>query len=172
MGCLPFRRAIVLLAKPPPFSSSSPLLPLCLLLVLLEDPEPEDPAGREDASVAARWGAETRTRAWRRHHPSPASGRPLGSRNKKTLAALAEAAATVSTEAAPATTAAGNSSGAVAGVACRSQRPPSEQRPAYTLVNGYTTFLAPLRAGCDVRLPLPFRFVNTMGGDVLTHAIV
>jgi hypothetical protein len=96
----------------------------------------------------------------------------LGSRNKKTLAALAEAAATVSTEAAPATTAAGNSSGAVAGVACRLRRPPSEQRPAYTLVNGYTTFLAPLRAGCKVRLPLPFRFVNTMGGDVLTHAIL
>jgi hypothetical protein len=40
------------------------------------------------------------------------------------------------------------------------------------LVNGYTTFLAPLRAGCEVRLPLPFRFVNTMGGDVLTHAIL
>jgi hypothetical protein len=44
-------------------------------------------------------------------------GRPLGSRNKKTLAALAAAAATVSPEAAPAATAAGNSSDTVAGVA-------------------------------------------------------
>jgi hypothetical protein len=39
-------------------------------------------------------------------------------------------------------------------------------------VNGYTTFLALLRAGCEVRLPLPFRFINTMGGDMLMQAIM
>jgi hypothetical protein len=44
-------------------------------------------------------------------------GRPLGSRNKKTLAALAAAAATVSPEAAPAATTTGNSSDTVAGMA-------------------------------------------------------
>jgi hypothetical protein len=111
-------------------------------------------------------------------------GRPLGSRNKKTLVALAAVAATVSTEAAPAAAATvsaeaapaaattGNSSGAVAGVALKSLCPPEKQRPSYTLVNGHTTFLAPLWAGCKVRLPLPFRFVNTMGGNMLTHAIM
>jgi hypothetical protein len=45
------------------------------------------------------------------------SGRPLGSRNKKTLVALAAVAATVSTKAATAATAFGNSSGAVTGTA-------------------------------------------------------
>jgi hypothetical protein len=99
-------------------------------------------------------------------------GRPLGSHNKKTLAALAAAAATVSAEAAPAAAAIGNSSGVVAGVARKSQRPPEKQRPAYTLVNMYTTFLSPLQARCEVRLPLPFRFVDTMGGNVLSYAIM
>jgi hypothetical protein len=100
-------------------------------------------------------------------------GRPLGSRNKKTLAALAAAAATVSAEAAPTAAAAtDNSFGVVAGVARKSRRSPEKQWPAYTLVNGYTTFLAALQAGCKVRLPLPFRFVDTMGGNMLTHAIM
>jgi hypothetical protein len=123
-------------------------------------------------------------------------GHPLGSRNKKTLAALAAAAAMVSAEAAPAAVATvsaeaahaapaavvsteaapaaatGNSSDAVAGAAHKSWHPPEKQRPAYTSVNGYTTFLAPLWAGCKVRLPLPFRFVDTMGGNMPTHAIM
>jgi hypothetical protein len=98
-------------------------------------------------------------------------GRPLGSRNKKTLAALAAAAATVSTEAATAA-AAGNSSGAVAGVAHQSRRPPKKQRPTYTSVNGYTTFLVPLRAKIEERLPLAFKFVDMMEGDGLTHTVV
>jgi hypothetical protein len=91
------------------------------------------------------------------------------------LAALAAAAATVSTEAAPTAAAAaatGNSFGVVAGVARKSRRSPEKRWPAYTLVNGYTTFLAALQAGCEVRLPLPFRFVDTMGGNMLTHAIM
>jgi hypothetical protein len=120
-------------------------------------------------------------------------GRPLGSHNKKTLAALAAPTAAVSTEAAPAAAAvavsyevvasaavvasidaaaASGSSGAVPGVARKSRRPPEKQRLTYTLASGCTTFLAPLRVGCNVRLPLPFRFVNTMGGNMLTHATV
>jgi hypothetical protein len=39
-------------------------------------------------------------------------------------------------------------------------------------VNGFTTFLVPLQAGSEVRLPLPFKFIDAMGGDVLTHAVV
>jgi hypothetical protein len=68
--------------------------------------------------------------------------------------------------------AAGDPSGAAAGTPCKSRRPPGKQRLSYTSENGYTTFLAPLRAGCNVRLPLPFWFVDTMGGNALTHAIV
>jgi hypothetical protein len=129
-------------------------------------------------------------------------GRPLGSRNKKTLAALAAAAAAASTEVVPApaaavvvpteataavtaavasigaapagiaATATGGSAGAAAGAALKSRRPPERQRLSYTSENGYTTFLAPFRARCEVRLPLRFRFVDTMGGSVLMHTIV
>jgi hypothetical protein len=133
-------------------------------------------------------------------------GRPLGSRNKKTLAALAAAAAAVSAGAAPATAiatasvgevaaattaatpieaaaaivatavsvgaatpgivaaAAGGSVGAATDVARKPRRSPVRQRPSYTSEHGFTTFLAPLRAGYEVRLPLPFKFVNTLGG--------
>jgi hypothetical protein len=89
------------------------------------------------------------------------------------MVALAAAAAMVSAEAAcTATIITGNSSGAVTGMARKSPCPPEKQRPAYTSVNRSTTFLAPLRARCKVRLPLPFRFVDTMGGNMLTHTIV
>jgi hypothetical protein len=127
--------------------------------------------------------------------------RPLGSRNKKSLASLAAVATAASAEAAPAATAsaasteaaaaatiaaasigaaptiiataaAGDSSDTIAGAARKSRRPPEKQGLSYTSANGYTTFLAPLRAGCEVRLPPPFRFVDTMGGNALTHAIV
>jgi hypothetical protein len=50
--------------------------------------------------------------------------------------------------------------------------PAGKQRLSYTSANGYTTFLDPLWAGCEVRLPLPFRFIDTMGGNTLTHAIM
>jgi hypothetical protein len=69
-------------------------------------------------------------------------------------------------------TAAGNSSGAVAGAARQSRRPPKNQQPNYTSVNGYTTFLVPLRAGSEERLPLPFKFVDTMEGEGMMHAIM
>jgi hypothetical protein len=98
-------------------------------------------------------------------------GSPLGSRNKKTLAALAAAAATVSTEAATAA-AVGNSSGAVTDVARQSRWPAKKQRLAYTSVNMYTNFLVPLWAESEEPLPLPFKFIDMMEGDGLTHTIV
>jgi hypothetical protein len=85
-------------------------------------------------------------------------GHPLESRNKKTLAALAAAAT-------------GGSASAVAATARKYRRPPVKQRLSYTSEHGFTAFLTPLQAGCKVRLPLPFRFVDTMGGSMLTHAI-
>jgi hypothetical protein len=125
----------------------------------------------------------------------------LGSRNKKTLAALAAAADVASAEAMPATAAAvvpaeatvavttaaasigvapagiaaaaaGGSAGAAAGVAHKPRHPPVRQRLSYTSKHGFTTFLAPLRGGCKVHMPLPFRFVDTMGGNPLMPAIV
>jgi hypothetical protein len=39
-------------------------------------------------------------------------------------------------------------------------------------VNGYTTFLVPLRAGSEECLQLPFKFVDAMEGEGITHAIV
>jgi hypothetical protein len=98
-------------------------------------------------------------------------GRLLGIRNKKNRAALASAAATVSTEAAT-TAVASNSSDAVTGVARQSRRLPKKQQPAYTSVNGYTTFLVPLRARSEERLPLPFKFVDTMEGEGMMQAIM
>jgi hypothetical protein len=50
--------------------------------------------------------------------------------------------------------------------------PPEKQRLTYTSANRYNTFLTPLRARCEVHLLLPFWFVDTMGGNMLTHAIV
>jgi hypothetical protein len=46
------------------------------------------------------------------------------------------------------------------------------QRLSYTSKHGFTTFVAHLRAGSKVRLPLPFRFVDTLGKNPLTHAMV
>jgi hypothetical protein len=137
-------------------------------------------------------------------------GRPPDSRNKRTLAALAAAAATESAVAASATvaaapagvvasaatnamapagaastaglamtpleaaaaivgatfavgvappglagTGAGGSSSAAAAAAHRPQRPPARQRLSYISEYGFTTFVVHLRAGCEVRLPLP-----------------
>jgi hypothetical protein len=52
------------------------------------------------------------------------------------------------------------------------RRPPAQQWLSYTSEHGFTTFLAPLRAECEVRLPLPFRFVDMMGENPLTHTMV
>jgi hypothetical protein len=67
---------------------------------------------------------------------------------------------------------AGGSTIAAATVARKPRRPPLEQRLSYTLQHGFTTFVVHLRAGCEVRLPLPFKFVDTLGGNPLTGAIV
>jgi hypothetical protein len=118
-------------------------------------------------------------------------GRPLGSRNKKTLVALATVAGAASAEAVPATAvvvapaeaaaaaasigaapasliaaAAGGSAGSAAGTARKPRHPRVRQRLSYTSEHGFTTFLAPLRAGCEVCLLLPFRFINMMGGGI------
>jgi hypothetical protein len=68
--------------------------------------------------------------------------------------------------------AAGGLAGAAAGAVRKPRHLPVRQRLFYTLEHGFTTFLAPLRARCKVRLPLPFRFVDTLGGNPLTHAMV
>jgi hypothetical protein len=60
--------------------------------------------------------------------------------------------------------AAGGLAGATADVACKPRHPPVRQRLSYTSEHGFTTFLAPLRARYEVRLPLPFKFVDTLGG--------
>jgi hypothetical protein len=39
-------------------------------------------------------------------------------------------------------------------------------------VNGFTTFLVPLWARSKVCLLFPFKFVDTMGGDMLTHVVM
>jgi hypothetical protein len=40
------------------------------------------------------------------------------------------------------------------------------------LVNGYIIFVVPVLARSEERLPLPFKFVEAMEGQGLTHAIV
>jgi hypothetical protein len=72
-------------------------------------------------------------------------GHPLGSRNKKTLAALVVAAALASFGTAAA--AVGGPSGVTAMAASLLRRPPTRQPPAYTFVNGFVTFLVPVLAG-------------------------
>jgi hypothetical protein len=46
------------------------------------------------------------------------------------------------------------------------------QRLSYISEHGFTTFVVHLRARCEVRLPLPFKFVDTLGGNPLMGAIV
>jgi hypothetical protein len=78
-------------------------------------------------------------------------GRPPGSRNKKTLAAIMAA-----------TAAAGGLAAATATAAGPSRHPPARQSPTYTSVNGYVTFLVLVLAWSEDRLCLPFKFVEAM----------
>jgi hypothetical protein len=94
-------------------------------------------------------------------------GRPLGSHNKKTLAALAAAAAVVSSRTAAA--AIGGPSGVAADMARLLQLPPMKQPPADASVNRFVTFLVPILAGSEERLPLPFKFIEAMEGQVLAR---
>jgi hypothetical protein len=89
-------------------------------------------------------------------------GRSQGSRNKKTLAALAATAAATSSENAVA--AVGGPSGVATGAACLPHRPSTSQPSAYTLANRFVTFLVPVLAGSEECLPLPFKFVDAMEG--------
>jgi hypothetical protein len=57
-------------------------------------------------------------------------------------------------------------------VVYKPQRPTAQQQLSYTLEHGFTTFVAHLRAGCEVCMPLPFRFIDTLGKNPLTQAIV
>jgi hypothetical protein len=47
-----------------------------------------------------------------------------------------------------------------------------QQRLSYTSKHGFTIFVAHFWAGCEVRFPLPFRVVDTLGKNPLTHAMV
>jgi hypothetical protein len=67
---------------------------------------------------------------------------------------------------------AGGLTSATATAVFKPRRPPVQQRLSYTSEHGFTTFVVHLRAGCEVRLPLPFRFVDTLGGNPLTRAMV
>jgi hypothetical protein len=46
------------------------------------------------------------------------------------------------------------------------------QPPAYASINGYTTFIAPVLAGCGDRLRLPSKFVEGMEGREIACAIL
>jgi hypothetical protein len=86
-------------------------------------------------------------------------GRPLGSKNKKKLAA-----------AAPATAAAQS---AVAAAIAGPSRPPLVLQPwAYSSVKGYVTFLVLMLSEGGVLLRLPAKFVEAMEGQELAHAVV
>jgi hypothetical protein len=66
----------------------------------------------------------------------------------------------------------GGSSSAAVGKACKPRRPPPQQRLSYTPKHGFTTFVVHLLAGCEDRLPLPARFVGTMGKNPPTSIMV
>jgi hypothetical protein len=101
-------------------------------------------------------GAEALKKRW--------PGRPHGSGNKKSLAALG-AGAGASRSAAAAVTLAGPSW-------FQSALPPARQPPAYTSINGYTTFIVLVLAGCGDRLRLPSQFVEEMEGREIARAIL
>jgi hypothetical protein len=63
----------------------------------------------------------------------------------------------------------GGSASAAAGMVHKPRRPPAQQRISYTSEHGFTTFLAPLWAGCKVRLLLPFCFIDMMGSTDACH---
>jgi hypothetical protein len=66
----------------------------------------------------------------------------------------------------------GGSASAAASKARKPQRPPPEQRLSYTPKHGYTTSVVHLLDECQDRLPLPARFVGTMGKDPPTSIMV
>jgi hypothetical protein len=98
--------------------------------------------------------------------PSSASrrGRPLGSRNKKTLAALAAAA---SGSVGPSVAAS-----SLAGPSRFQPMLPALQPPAYASAEGWSTFIVPVLAGAKDHLRLPSQFVEAMEGQEMAYAIL
>jgi hypothetical protein len=92
------------------------------------------------------------------------SGRTRRSRNKKTLDALG-AGVGASRSAAAAIALAGPSRFCLA-------LPPARQPLAYISINGYTTFIALVLAGCGDRLRLPSESVEGMEGREIACAIL
>jgi hypothetical protein len=88
---------------------------------------------------------------------APHRGRPPGSRNKKTLAALAAAATGSAGPVTEATSSAGPSR-------LWPVLPPVHQPPAYALAEGWVTFLVRVLVECEDRLCLPSKFVEPMEG--------
>jgi hypothetical protein len=50
--------------------------------------------------------------------------------------------------------------------------PLARQPPTYVSINGYTTVIAPVLAGCGDRLRLPSKFVEGMEGREIVRAIL
>jgi hypothetical protein len=66
----------------------------------------------------------------------------------------------------------GGSSSAAAAAVRKPRRSPPRQRLSYVSEQEFTTFVVRLRAGCEMRLPLPPSFVGTMGRNPLTSIMV
>jgi hypothetical protein len=179
------------------------------------------PSGSGGRKCGRLFGSRNRARDPAATPPVPRRhGHPLGSRNKKTLEALAAAAAAESVGVASAATVAGAPAGAVASAATnaiapvgaasigglavtpleaaaaiisaaiavgaappglagagvgglssaaagavrRPRRSPLRLRLSYVSEDGFTTFVVHLRAGCEVRLPLPLVSSAPWGG--------
>jgi hypothetical protein len=82
-----------------------------------------------------------------------------GSKNKKMLAAAAAATAVASSSQATV-------------VADTARLLPVLQPVAYSSVEGYIFLLVPVLAGCGDRIRFPAKFVETMEGQKMAHAIV
>jgi hypothetical protein len=66
----------------------------------------------------------------------------------------------------------GGSSSEAAAAVRRPRCPPTRQRLSYISEHGFTTFVVHLRAGCEVRLPLPPSFIGTLGRNPLISVMV
>jgi hypothetical protein len=98
--------------------------------------------------------------------PSPARrcGLPPGSKNKKTLAALAAiASGSVGPSAA---------ASSLAGLSRLELTLPALQPSAYTSAEGWSTFIVPVLAGAKDRLRLPSQFMEAMEGQEMAYAML
>jgi hypothetical protein len=102
--------------------------------------------GRKDAPTAAATSSPSRRR-----------GRPPGSKNKKTLAALGDAASD-STRTRAMTSSPG-------GPSRLRPKKPALQPPAYLSAEGWSTYIVPVLAGAEDLLRLPSQFAESMEGQ-------